>query len=71
MTSFGYNTLGFGSYTSRGVPASYLVIAGGGEVSVVVAQELGVIEIHLLQKILEEELLLKRHLQQAQVFPTQ
>ena len=31
MTSFGYNTLGFGSYTSRGKrTVSYLVIAGGG-----------------------------------------
>ena len=41
------------------------------EIFVVVAEELVVIEIHLLQKILEEELLLKLHLQQAQMFPTQ
>ena len=30
MTGFGYNISGFGAFASRGVPASYLVIAGGG-----------------------------------------
>ena len=29
MTSFGYNTLGFGSFTSRGYNIQSLVIAGG------------------------------------------
>ena len=29
MTSFGYNTLGFGSFTSRGISIQSLVIAGG------------------------------------------
>ena len=29
MTSFGYNTLGFGSYPSRGIDATFLIVAGG------------------------------------------
>ena len=30
MTGFGYNISGFGAFASRGVDATFLIIAGGG-----------------------------------------